>query len=243
MAAGQDTKDRIASAFVQQVKTNPVQQRITVTSLICGLRIDRKTFYNHFEDIDMLVRYIFRSSVKDMLDQDSFAGYQRVYPAAELRDQFAHMPFYVRIVGPDRMLDQGLYFKAFGYMLQENREYYRRILQSPHYKSLFDYIINLYTPAIYDDIVWLLNGRELSDVATRFLAEYHTLGIFGRVSYHYTKTNQFMLQSELEPFWNYAHTVLKSTLDALFEKNERNVFARNELLYRDYVYGYGERAE
>lgn len=236
MASGQDTKDRIAAAFVRQVKTNPIQQRITVTSLISGLRIDRKTFYNHFEDIDMLVRYIFRSSVRDMLEDDSFLGYQRVYPDENLHDQFADMPFYVRIVGPDRMLDQGLYFKAFGYMLQENREYYRRIMQSLHYKSLFDYIISLYTPAIYDDVLWLLNGRELSEVATRFLAEYHTLGIFGRVSFHYTKTNQFMLQSELEPFWNYAHTVLKSTLDTLFEEGERNVFARNEPLYRDYVF-------
>lgn len=236
MVAGQDTKERIASAFVQQVKSSSIHQRITVTSLISWVRIDRKTFYNHFEDIDMLIRYIFRSSLQDMLEQTSFRGYQRVYPAEQLQDQFSDMPFYVRIAGSDRMLDQGLYFKAFGYMLQENREYYRRILQSPHYKSLFDYIISLYTPAIYDDILWLLNGRELPEVAVRFLAEYHTLGIFGRVSFHYTKTNQFMLQTELEPFWNYAHTVLKSTLDTLFDGDGCNVFARNELLYRDYVF-------
>lgn len=235
MPTGQGTKERIAKAFKELVIATPPQQRVTVTSLICCLRIDRKTFYNHFEDIDMLIRYIFRSSLRDMLDDECFSGYRKVYPSPQLLDQFEDMPFYVRIAGPERALDQGLYFKAFGYMLQEDREYYRRILQSPSYKSLFDYIINLYTPAIYDDIIWLLDGRELSEVATRFLAEYHTLGIFGRVSFHYTKTNQFMLQDELEPFWNYAHLILKHTLDALFsEGGEGDVFTHSIPLYERY---------
>lgn len=237
MIAGQDTKDRLAEAFKQLVVSTPMKQRITVASLVRELGVDRKTFYNHFEDVDMLARYIFRSSLCRMLEEDCFKGYRKVYPDPSLHDQYPDMPFYVRIVGSNKMLDQGLYYKAFGYVLQKEREYYRRMMQSPAYRSLFDYIINLYSPAIYDDIVWMLDGRQLPEVAIRFLAEYHTLGIFGRVSLHYTKTNQFMLQDELEPFWNYAHTVLRHTLDALLENNgERNYFADNVPLYYEYPY-------
>lgn len=237
MSTGQKTKKHIVAVFKSLVESAPSSHRVTVTSLIRELGIDRKTFYNHFSDVDSLVRYIFRTSLHDMLQDDYFKGHFKVYPAENLHDEFANIPFYVRIIGSNHTLDQGLYFKAFGYMLQKDRKYYQKILKSAAYMSLYDYIINLYTPAIYDDIKWLLEDNELPEIVIRFLSEYHTFGIFGRVFFNYVKTNQFMLQDELEPFWNYAHTILKYTLNAFsHDKNKTNIFIENIPLYCNYPY-------
>ncbi|MEF9879286.1 MAG: hypothetical protein RR975_07635 [Clostridia bacterium] len=235
--AAENTKKRIANCFISLVETTPPNQRVSVSTLVDALEIDRKTFYNHFEDINDLIRWIFRSSLQKMLEDKHFSPFCKVYPDPKLRDKYTLMPFYVRIIGTNRALHQGAYYKAFGYMLQNQREFYRRIFMSPFYQSLFDYMINLYVPALYDDLVWLLDGRKLPEAVMQFIAEYHTLGIFGRVSFRYTKTNQFMLQDDLEPFWNYAHIIMKLTLESYFDDpNNLNIFLNERAHYCNFQF-------
>lgn len=110
-----------------------------------------------------------------------------------------------------------MYFKYWGSYFQANREYYKRIFTGATHFELYDYITALYLPAIEQDILKMLGTRELPEVVVKFLAEYHTLGIFGRVSYHYTRTNSFMMQKELDPFFSYGHSMIKMTIDRFCE--------------------------
>ena len=47
------------------------------------------------------------------------------------------------------------------------------------------------------------------------------MGVFGRLRYHFTQTNKFIMQDELEPFWNYAHIMLRESVDSCYEPVER----------------------
>ena len=53
-----------------------------------------------------------------------------------------------------------------------------------------------------------------------FLAEYHVMGIFGRLQWHFGHTRKDIMQEALNPYWNYAHTCIKHTIDGL--GSERN---------------------
>lgn len=217
-------KDRIARAFQKLVEGSPGNRRVNVATLCRIVDINRKTFYKHFDDTSDLACYIFRRGVLDMLEKDVFKGAKLVYPDSKLHDKYASMPFYVEFDEPNRASFQEKYYKRLGEMLQRDRAYYARLFKNTCYLDFFGYLISLYTPAIHGDIEKMLDGRVMPEPALQFLAEYHTMGIFGRVLYHYGYTGGYMLQDELEPFWSYAHSTLKRTIESMVGDGSDSVF-------------------
>lgn len=216
-----DMQHQIADCFIDLVSTSLNQSKgVSVTSIVDTLHIDRKTFYNHFGNTTDLVIWIYRDALQKMLLGSDFFGSEFVYPSPSLNDKFPEMPFYARIRGANGTLNQRAYYKGIGKIFQSKREYYQRIFSYSCYIDFFSYMIALYLPAIRDDIVLLLGpDRTMPKVAIDFLAEYHTMGIFGRLSYHYSETKRFMMQDELDPFWNYAHETISRTIDSMFEES------------------------
>lgn len=230
--------DRIAACFIELVKASPNHgKRISVTALTSSLNIDRKTFYNHFSDTTELVIWIYRDAVRTMLAGSAFSGSEKIYPRPDSNDPFPDMPFYVRIKGEGTSLNQRLFYRGIGEILQANREFYERIFSDSCYLNFFNYIVELYLPALRDDIIYILgNDREMPDVAINFLAEYHVMSIFGRLKWHYAETKRFMMQEELEPFWNYAHETVSRTVDSMFDEPPsptllRHIMRRNKQVY------------
>lgn len=216
MGAKDAKKHEFAMTFMRLVTEAPCNRRVSVVDITNAMGCERKTFYYYFENIDDLIIWIFRASLKNTLETQ-FAGYPLVKPHPDLQDPYEDWPFYVRIETENRFLAQGPYFKATTYHWVDNRAYYANMFRDDvrMYNNLLEYLIKLYTPAIRDDIVYMLDGKTLAPDVLNFLAEYHVMGIFGRLQWHFGHTRKDIMQKALDPYWNYAHTCIKRTIDAL----------------------------
>ncbi|MEG2948686.1 MAG: hypothetical protein RR822_04855, partial [Raoultibacter sp.] len=223
-----ETKMQIASKFMELVEERPPSKRVSITELTSALKINRVTFYNHFDNIDMLVQWIYRNSTGEILFADAFKQYTLVKPSPELNDPWPDLPIYVQADIEGNFEAQALFFKSLGKCHEKHRAYYEKIFSGHIYFDLFDYVVELYLPAIRQDIIVMLKGREMPESVINFLAEYHTMGIFGRVRYHYAKTHSYMLQEDLSPYFMYGHNMLEYTIENYSQAEEikglRNLF-------------------
>ena len=217
-------RHQIAHAFMALVPKSPTK-RVTVAELARFLDMDRKTFYNYFDNIDNLMVWIYRDYLSSMLDGRAFDGWSKATPSDARFDPYPDLPFYARNVRGS-MLDQGPYFKTMAYHWEDHRQYYSVVFSSTCYIDLFNYIVALFQPLFREDVEFFLAGRDMPGIVVDFLSEYHVMGVFGRLRYHYTQTNKFIMQDELDPFWNYAHIMMKRSVDACFETVERQGLAR-----------------
>ena len=212
-------KRRIADAFMLLVPQAPTR-RVTVAELTRYLDIDRKTFYNHFDNIDNLMIWIYRDYLATMLGNPVFDEWEKTTSHPDKFDPYSDMPFYARNL-QDGTLCQGEYFKRMAYHWENHRQYYSIVFSTSCYVNLVDYIIDLFLPEFRKDVDLYRADREMPDIVADFLAEYHVMGVFGRLRYHFTQTNKFIMQDELEPFWNYAHIMLRESVDSCYEPVER----------------------
>lgn len=217
-------RHKFAQAFMALVPLSPTK-RVTVTDLSKHLGIDRKTFYNYFDNIDQLMIWIYRDYLATMLNDEKFARWSKVCPPPTSFDPFPDLPFYARNI-EDRSLSQAEYFKTMAYHWENHRQYYSIVFSSTCYIDLFDYIVTLFLPPFREDVEFFLDGRDMPTVVIDFLAEYHVMGVFGRLRYHYTQTNKFIMQNEIDPFWNYAHIVMRESVDSCYETIERHGLSR-----------------
>ncbi|MRX82132.1 hypothetical protein [Eggerthella guodeyinii] len=209
-------KHEFAATFMRLVTDSPPNRRVSVVDITNAMGCERKTFYYYFENVDDLIIWIFRSSFKRTVETE-FAGCTLVKPHPELHDPYSDWPFYVRIETEDRFLEQGPYFKTISYHWVDNRDYYANMfrIDKRSYNNLFAYLVQLYVPAVKDDIRYMLGSKVIPPDVLNFLAEYHVMGIFGRLQWHFGHTHQDIMQSALDPYWNYAHTCIKRTIDHL----------------------------
>ena len=120
-------------------------------------------------------------------------------------------------------LNQGPFFRTVCGVLNEQSEYYRRIFGFACYIDFSRYVELLFIPLFRTDIqIMLGEGRKLSASTHEFLAEYHATGLWGRVRLYFSYLNQSIPDQNLDPVWNYAHTAIRLTLDAMFEGPEGN---------------------
>jgi hypothetical protein len=168
-----------------------------------------------------------------MLAQPEFNSYPLLTPDRSLCDAYADWPFYVRIISSECFLAQGLFYEAMAQHFVKNRAYYSKVFQPNSTLNMYSYIIELFLPAVKSDIVFMLDGRKMPEVALNFLAEYHVMGIFGRLQYHFTCSGNSIMQDDIKPFWNYAHTMLKYSIETLFEKQESVVRKRLRLPFSE----------
>ena len=210
-------KDRIASCFMELVaqSSNP-RDRVSVTELVGRLGMDRKSFYRHFDNTTDLVIWIFRSDIASLMTGAAFEGFRLECPDPALHDKYQDLPFYARSPLIDGSLDQSVYFKALCDLFNESFAYYQHILSYPCYLDFYYYLVNLYQPAIRNDIGLLLgDNRTLPGEEIDFLAEYHTIALIGRLPYHFTIERRPLPSEGLERAWNYAHETLRTTIDML----------------------------
>lgn len=212
------TRYGIAGCFVDLVCDSPNPwSRIKVSEIVDMLGISRKTFYNQFDDTSDLVRWIFRDALRRALEDEDFALAELDYPAKELDDKYARMPFYARFRRSDGTLDQSRYFQALCAVFNERERYYRNIFTYPCYIDFYKYIESLYVPAFRKDVLIMAGeNRKLSDAELTFLSEYHAIAVLYRVKHHLSHMKQPLPEKGVDRFWNYSHEVIGATLDAMF---------------------------
>lgn len=231
MSTRDERKLKFARTFMRLVVDSRHNRRVSVVDITNALGCERKTFYYYFENIDDLVIWIVRHTLKSLIEQQ-FSQYPHIRPDPSLCDPYADWPFYVRIEYPGKFLAQGPYFKATTYHWEDNRAYYSSMFRNDErsYGNLFEYLVRLYTPALKDDIRFMLNGKTIPEDALNFLAEYHVMGIFGRLQWHFACTRQFIMQQDLDPYWNYAHTCIRLTIDRLGTANDDIALANKQAM-------------
>lgn len=214
-------KEEFARIFMHLVADSSSNRRISVVDITNAMGCERKTFYYYFENIDDLVIWIFRYALKSTVE-GCFPSRTHIFPHPSLQDPYAEWPFYVRLEAPQHFLAQGPYFKTITYHWEDNRAYYSSMFRNnePSYGNLFEYLIKLYVPAIKDDVLYMLNGKPVPDDVLNFLAEYHVMGIFGRLQWHFATTRKYIMQKDLDPFWNYAHSCIKRTVDRIGQTSD-----------------------
>ena len=179
--ASEMTKQSIADCFIELVVAQPdPRRRIDVTTLVKKLEIDRKTFYNHFDNTTDLVIWIFRARLAEKLRDRKFYQAELDYPAEELHDKYTDLPCYARFYGRrEGELNQGPFFRTVCGVLNEQSEYYRRIFGFACYIDFSRYVELLFIPLFRTDIqIMLGEGRKLSASTHEFLAEYHATGLW-----------------------------------------------------------------
>lgn len=210
-------KKRIAECFIKLVAKSPdPRERVSVTAIVRELGVDRKTFYNHFDNTTDLVIWIYRYDLADVLKERKFFIAELDYPVEGLCDKYSDLPCYARFIDGNGFLHQGTFFREQYLMLSRRDEYYRVLFAYPCYIDFYKYVISLTVPMFKKDaLIMLGEGRSMPESALNFLAEYHAIGVWGRVLYYYSHRRQSVPEENLDSFWNYAHKTMKVTIDML----------------------------
>lgn len=197
-----DTMKLMRDAFVSLAERFPLE-KISVSDIVAASGKNRKTFYYHFNDKSHLIRWIFRNDLASLL-QERFEGASLVY---EERGEYAmpDLPYYTLKKSGIRSLDGSGFLCAFADTLQNRRTYYAKALRSNDPDGLRSYLLRLYTPALENDIRFILSNRDLSDSSVRFLAEFYTGATITYMANRLCDSADHDLLSDIDPFNNIVH--------------------------------------
>lgn len=197
-----DTMKLMGDAFVELAEQRPLE-KISVSDIVAASGKNRKTFYYHFEGKSHLIRWVFRSDLAHML-QNRFEGARLVYEE-DREGPMAELPYYAFKKVGIRSLDGSDFLRTLSDTFQNRRSYYAKALRSDEPDGLRAYLHELYTPALANDIRFILSNRSLDEANVRFLAEFYTGAL---VTYMTNRLNDPSVQdvfSDIEPFENIIH--------------------------------------
>lgn len=199
------TKIIIAETFINMSKTiDPL--KITVRDISETLQINRKTFYYHFPNKDIMINWIFRRDLGHML-KDSFPQSQLIFEPKD-SSPYAKYPFYVHAEGEAGNLNHDEFFLILSRCFNARPEYYSQVLKSTDVGSLRLYLFQLYKEALEDDIAFLFRGEQLSRAAIDFLSEFYTAAFLGQMANRVISSRPCRTLEEVSPFSNIIHESL-----------------------------------
>ncbi|MEG2627979.1 MAG: TetR/AcrR family transcriptional regulator C-terminal domain-containing protein [Raoultibacter sp.] len=206
------TKILLAETFVSLIAKSS-NGKISVSDVIAASDKTRKTFYYHFHDRDELIVWIFRHDLANILEEHIDPS-QLVYEKTK-EGSLSAFPYYACIKKGVRSLDSTIFFQCLHDCIRKRSKYYSIVLQDTGLCSLQHYLFELYTPALKEDIHFILSNRFLKETNIAFLAEFYT-GAFISALIRLAATNEDMSHalSEIGPFGNIIHSSLESEIAA-----------------------------
>lgn len=199
------TKVIIADAFIEMSRTaDPL--KITVQGITEALQINRKTFYYHFENKDVMVNWIFRRDLGHML-KDSFPQSQLVFEKKD-SSPFAKYPYYIHAEDSKGKLNHDAFFLVLSQCFNTRPEYYAQILKATEVGSLRSYMFLLYKEALREDIIFLFKNECLSDASVDFLSEFYAAAFLGQMANRIITKKPCRSIDEVSPFNNIIHESL-----------------------------------
>lgn len=197
-----DTMKLIGDTFVELAAHHPIE-KISISDVVSASGKNRKTFYYHFEDKNHLIRWIFRSDMARVL-RERFEGSQLVYES-EKEGTMPELPYYVFKKTGIRSLDGSQFLHALAATLQERRDYYAKALRFNGPDGLRAYLTTLYTPALENDIDFILSNRSLDRSSIHFLAQFYTCGLITYMADRLADPTARDILSNIGPFENIIH--------------------------------------
>lgn len=193
---------------------------VSVQAIAAASAVSRKTFYYHFSDRTRLIYWIFRSELAERL-RSAFAETNLLYPHPDMRDIYPDLPFYARIAGGVRRIDGSQFFEILGHYLQENRSYYRIILQGKDLPDFKRVVIGLYRYAFLCDIHFILGGRFLPKETCRRLGMYFSSAAVANYFDALLYSAKDLSRIIPEEFSNINHDILSATIEGYFDRHEQ----------------------
>lgn len=214
-----EAKLSLAESFAELAEVMPLE-RITVNMVVDQLGKHRKTFYYHFADKNQLIVWLFRYELACKLEE-VFRPDQLVYEAPG--GTYAAFPYCARNRGEGGRIYNAPFFDAAYGCFERRRAYYRNVFSQLGPGTLEHYLLELYKPAITDDIHCLIE-REVSkhnaiireDMRARidrgysvaFLADFFTGAFVSRYIQRLNYTSIGRTVEQVSPFENVIHDSL-----------------------------------
>jgi AcrR family transcriptional regulator len=192
------TRDYIVASFKSLVIEKPFH-RITVLDITRRARINKNTFYYHFEDRSDLVRATFRLDFGDVLESN-FPHEALVY--GESGDKYKSRPFYLDTRSRAANLDLSEFFGVMNAFLAEHKQIYANLLSSNKPGSLAFYLHDLYYPQMRQDLLFALGDDECAESDVNFLANYFTSSCFGCLTDATLEKNHYSFDVQLQRDYN-----------------------------------------
>ncbi len=171
------TMDEIYSAFIDLIQERPLD-KVTIRSIVERCGKNRKTFYYHFVNKDRLIIWVFRKELADHLREkypENNLVFEKEDRVADIEDGFScrQFPYYVHNTTGFCTLDHSAFFLTLGELLDQRHRYYVQVLSQYGPSSFKKYLLDLYIPALRNDVRYILGNRYLKDDNIDFLAYFY----------------------------------------------------------------------
>ena len=200
-----DTKLLIAETFINLVETNNTD-KVPISAIVAACEKNRKTFYYHFPSRNHLIAWIFRWDIAQQLEahiEKDCLVYKRHDPLG-----FDSLAYYTCIKSGVRTIDGRPFFQALDACLCHRARYYACMLADNSPDGLPNYLFNLYSPALLDDIKFILSNRYLKEANQRFLADFYTGAALAYFTRRVREGHTTPLAAEIGAFDNIIHDSL-----------------------------------
>lgn len=214
-----EAKLALAESFVELAETMPIDA-ITINMIVEQVGKHRKTFYYHFSDKQQLIAWLFRYELGKELES-IFLPETLIYEPST--GSFPEFPYYARNIGEIQRIYNAPFFDALYSCFERRRSYYRNVFSNLGPGTLEHYLLNLYQPAMTDDVHYLIerklleqnvilreNVREKIDrcYSVDFLAEFFTGAFISRYIQRLNYAPVGRTAEEISPFENVIHDSL-----------------------------------
>lgn len=207
-----DTKVLIANTFIGMVTERPYE-KVRISGLIEACQVSRTAFYYHFPNKVSIAMWIFRTDLTHALQNNLPASKLITCPVDERQED--ELPYYVHDEMGGHALDATDFFVSLSECLLKNVALYKSLLMDPSHEFCTQ-ITLLYTPAIIDDLAFMLGSRYLPEQTKGMLIELSVAHIINFIRFIVFRINpdETTNRQAITPFCNYLHESLYNALRA-----------------------------
>lgn len=185
---------------------------VHVSKLVKELKINRNTFYYHFDSKFDVAIYVFRTDLAKALVERVPRDYL-IETELPLKPKPKSLPYYMHREIGARLLDHSEFFKSLVHCVTRRPQFYRKLftMNEPEIKTR---MFELFRPAIEDDVRFVLSGRYMPRETFDFPVSQQLECLYQLPCYHLANpsSSQSLLDDSLNPFWNYPHETLMTEL-------------------------------
>lgn len=213
MLAQNTTRDAIVEAFISAVESSSLK-KVRVASLIDELGINRNTFYYHFGNKYDVAMYVFRTDLDKVL-KDELHKYEWVSSPLVVSKKNVDLVYYSHVEIGAHTLDMTKFYKALVHCMFSRERFYHNLL-NVHEPEFYGMLVDLFIPAVRDDITFMLGGRYMPEATFELLTRENAELVVFPARYcliHHQEIDE-LLNDTTNPFWNLSYEGLTSGLTA-----------------------------
>ncbi len=208
-----NTQQAIVDEFIDEVERSSLSQ-VRIANIIEKLSLNRNTFYYHYSSKFEVALWVLQRNLDEYL-RAAFSEHELVLmpPAAK---SSSHQPiaYYAHVETGARTLDCSKFLKTFVCCTLNKKQFFRKLF-APQELEFRQCLVNLYVPAIENDILFILDGRYMPDETRHMLALMGSRYLISTVGFCLESSEpEVLLDDKSNPFWNILHESLYTAIQS-----------------------------